>query len=400
MKRVCSCRLILGAILAVIWSGTAAAQTPDPFDNARHRRGALAATPELLLLNVGIDSNVFNEALNPRSDFIFTVRPGSDIWLRAGRMRLEGRTQVALNYFAQYETERSADNTNRARLSFRTQRFIPFVQAGFVTARDRLTPEIDVRVRRQEKSVAVGSDVLLGPKTIVRVGYDHFDTNFNDRVAAGAFAASLDRRETAANASVRYRLTPLTTLVFEGERRVNVFDAASERDATGVRATPGVEFSTGALIQGRAVMGYQRFDFDSSSVRDFTGLVASIDLAYAPRPNARIGFTAERNLEYSFDILQPYYVASGIGANVTQQFSERWSGLARVARRRLNYRQALPRPTDPRIDGVTQLTAGVGFRLGLRSRAEALVALNRRDSLRRDREYTGVRLGSSLIYEF
>lgn len=394
LARMSPLALVIG-LAAPAW-----AQAPDPFDNARHRRGPVAANPEVALTNVGVDTNVFNETRNAKSDFVFGVRPGTDVWVRVGRVRLEGHSHVAFNYFAQYDTERSADTNNSARLEVRGQRLTPFARVGFVSARDRLTPEFDARVRRQEKALTLGTDVSLGARTTVRASFDHFDTNFNDRVAAGAFSASLDHRETSGTASVRYRLTPLTTLVLLTDRQQNRFDFATERDATGIRVTPGVEFDASALIRGTAYLGYRRFNFDAASVRDFTGLVATVNLSYAPRPTLRLGFTADRNLEYSFDIQQPYYVASGIGGDVTQQFSQRWSGSARAVRRRLNYRGAAGRLASPRNDGVTQLSAGLGYRLGLHARAEALLAYNGRDSQLRDREYSGVRLGSSLTYEF
>jgi hypothetical protein len=376
------------------------AQSPDPFDTARHRQGPVAANPELALTNLGVDTNVFNEPTNAKSDFVLGVRPGTDVWVRMGRARIEGHTHVAFNYFSQYDTERSADTYNRARVEVRGQRLTPFAQVGFVSARDRLTPEFDARVRRQEKSLTVGTDVAVGAKTTLRASFDRFDTNFNDSVAAGAFSTSLDHREDSGTVSLRYRLTPLTTLVLLTDRQQNRFDFATERDAIGIRVTPGVEFDAGALIRGTAYLGYRRFDFDDRRVKDFTGLVATVNLSYAPRPTLRLGFTADRNLEYSFDIQQPYYVASGIGGDVTQQFSQRWSGSARAVRRRLNYGGAALRLVSPRNDGVTQLSAGLGYRLGLHARAEALLAYNGRNSELRDREYSGVRLGSSLIYEF
>lgn len=386
--------------LLIGFAAPAWAQSPEPFDNARHRQGPVAANPELALINLGVDTNVFNETANAKGDFVFGVRPGTDVWVRMGRLRVEAHTQVAFLYFAQYDTERSADTDNRARIEVRGQRLTPFAQVGFVSARDRLTPEFDARVRRQEKSLTLGTDVAVGAKTTLRAFFEHFDTNFNDRAAAGAFSASLDHRETSGTASLRYRLTPLTTLVLLTDRQQNRFDFATERDALGIRVTPGVEFDAGALIRGTAYLGYRRFDFDARSVKDFTGLEATVNLSYAPRPSLRLGFTADRNLEYSFDIQQPYYVASGIGGDVTQQFSPRWSGSARATRRRLNYGGATSPLVSPRNDGVTQLSAGLGYRLGLHARAEALLAYNGRDSRVRDREYSGVRLGSSLIYEF
>ena len=42
---------------------------PDPVENARVRMGPVALRPTLIIRDVGIDSNVFNESGTPQEDF-------------------------------------------------------------------------------------------------------------------------------------------------------------------------------------------------------------------------------------------------------------------------------------------------------------------------------------------
>ncbi|MFN8060144.1 MAG: outer membrane beta-barrel protein [Vicinamibacterales bacterium] len=394
--------LLAGVVLACLVSaGPLAGQTtPDPFDTARHRSGALAMNPELALVDLGVDTNVFYEVDAPRRDFTMTFRPAADIWLRAGHLRAAAHTQVALNYFQQFSSERSANTDNRLRLELRGPRLTPFGSVSFLSSRDR-TPEIDARVRRQERSGGAGVDVVVGPRLTARVETNRFVTRYADSSVARGYAIALDRSEQLYRGALRYRATPLTTFVLQADRQANAFTFANERDATTVSVVPGIEFDRAALISGRGFVGYRRFDFTDARLRDFRGLVASVDLGYTLRGQTRFGVTADRNVEYSFEIQQPYYVTSGAGVNLSQQFTERWSAQTQIQQRRLDYRRALLTvAVPPRTDHVTYVSAGLGFRPGLHSRFDLTVSYQRRSSERLDREYDGLRAGGGFLYEF
>ena len=50
--------------------------------------GPLYFTPQVLLKEFGVDSNVFNAAGEPKSDFTFTVGPRADVWIPVARRAL------------------------------------------------------------------------------------------------------------------------------------------------------------------------------------------------------------------------------------------------------------------------------------------------------------------------
>ena len=58
-------------------------EVPDT-DSARVRIGPLFVKPTMALTNLGVDTNVFNDAdsENPQSDFTFTFTPQADLYLR------------------------------------------------------------------------------------------------------------------------------------------------------------------------------------------------------------------------------------------------------------------------------------------------------------------------------
>src|SRR5690242_18349585 len=80
------------AALCLLSASSAAAQLAEPNTrNARMRVGPLALNPTFELLNLGIDTNVFNEPGDQKKrDFTFTLSPRTEAWLKFGRAWLTG----------------------------------------------------------------------------------------------------------------------------------------------------------------------------------------------------------------------------------------------------------------------------------------------------------------------
>ena len=83
-------RLLLSVGVALGMAGAAVAQTypapPDPVENARVRMGPVALRPTLIIRDVGVDSNVFNESGAPQEDFGAIIGGKLDVGLRLSRM--------------------------------------------------------------------------------------------------------------------------------------------------------------------------------------------------------------------------------------------------------------------------------------------------------------------------
>ena len=60
----------------------------DPFEKARFQWGPIRFTPTLEITSLGRDSNVFNEVVNPKSDFTAAIGPAVKMWMRPARTRL------------------------------------------------------------------------------------------------------------------------------------------------------------------------------------------------------------------------------------------------------------------------------------------------------------------------
>ncbi len=120
---------------------------------------------------------------------------------------------------------------------------------------------------------------------------------------------------------------------------VETFDYEKIRDSSGIRVVPGVEFKPLALISGSAKVGFRQLDFKNPAIPDYTGPVASVNLAYTLMGMTRFGVQVDRDVLYSFEQTQPYYVLTGIIGTITQGLSRTWDVQARIGDQRLAYQR-------------------------------------------------------------
>lgn len=405
-------RLPLLVCLA-LWPLSGFAQAPDPFASAKVHIGPFAVTPSIAVTSVGVDTNVFNDWENPKSDFTATLTPAADVWLRLGPARLNLKAAGSYLYFAQYSDQRGFGTTDSARLELPLLHLRPWVGGSFMTVRDRPGYEIDLRLRRTETSVSGGVDLPLSRRTTIgasltrtRVNYDSGETFLGVSVRQ-----ELNRTTTVGTASFRYALTPLTTVVMAADVVQERFDFSPIRDSDGFRIVPGVEFAASALINGSAHVGFRRLSMKTAGMPDYTGPVASVDLGYTLMGVTRFGVKVSRDVEYSFDPNQPYYLLTGVTATVTQAVRGPWSVNARASVQRLAYQTVVqsglsgsgssaPEGLAGRVDVVRAYGGGIGYKLGPSTFFSVNVEYVTRNSAVDLRQYRGLRIGSSVTYGF
>ena len=71
------------------------------------------------------------------------------------------------------------------------------------------------------------------------------------------------------------------------------------------------------------------------------GVISDVDLRYQLRDLTRLAVTVARNLDYSYEVEDPYYVSTGLEATVTQALGSGWDVVARGGRTRLDYKAFL-----------------------------------------------------------
>jgi Putative beta-barrel porin 2 len=389
------------ALFLCVSAAVSAQDPPDPFDTARMRFGPVALTPGVALTNLGVDTNVFNQVENPKKDFTLTLTPQAQAWLRLGRGRLSGQSRLDLVYFQQYSTERSVNSSAEGRFELPLNRFRPFVSDSFIHSRERPGYEIDARARHLENTFTIGGTVKLGAKTDLEISVYRRRTTFDaDAVFQGSRLSDLlNRRENGLRATARYHVTPLTTFLIVGDAQTTRFDLSPIRNADSVRITPGVELEPFALISGRAYVGFRKYDALGSGVPSYMGPVATADVGYTLLGRTRLSMQADRDIAYSFEPLEPYYLLTGVTGTATHRLTNTWDVRGTAGRQRLDFRHVgMAVPGQERVDFVYTYGAGVGYRLGRDMRLGLNIDRYRRTSDRLTRDYNGLRVGASVTY--
>ena len=395
-------RLFLGLILiapATTWAQT---QEPDPWESARWRFGPLAVTPRIELKNLGWDSNVFNETEDPKSSFTTTVGAPIDWWLRFGRARLHGVDYFEGVYFASYPSQGGFNQRHDLTLQVPLNRIRPYVGGYYLSTNDRPGYEIDVRLRRNESELNAGVIIRLASRLDLDVSGRQTAYSYQDEEYAGTpYSTRLNRRTEKFGAQARYRLTPLTTITLLADNVRERFSEYPIRDNDGFRILPGVEFGQYALIQGKVQVGYRNFDTVQTGMPDFSGLVANAELSYAFRGMTRFTVGVSREIYFSFEVLEPFYIQPGLTLSVTQQVTGPWDVQARGGWYRLEYQAAQPLEgvtAAGRVDRYNTFGGGIGYRVGKDIRVGFNVDYFRRESVFYAQDFEGLRAGAAVTY--
>jgi hypothetical protein len=200
-------------------------------------------------------------------------------------------------------------------------------------------------------------------------------------------------------------VTPLTTLSLVVERFGDRFVYSPERDTDSLRILPGVQFKPRALISGSAAVGFRRFMPEHELVLpSFSGLVARVALSYTLLGSTAFGVSYDRELSYSFERLQPYYVDQHVGASIRRALGGRFDVLVSADRHRYAYRDLVvlsgaAAVREERIDTTWNYAASLGYKLGRDGRIGFGFSYWTRSSTTRIfRDYDGLRIGTSVTY--
>jgi hypothetical protein len=389
-------------------AGRATAQTlePEPPANARVRIGPLQVNPTLSLTNIGVDQNVFNDPPeeSPKEDFTATIQPTVAAWLSVGRARVSASIKEELVWYQKYSSERSANTTYAAAWRLPLNRLV--LQAGWKYAKlkDRPGYEIDTRSQRSEVGYNGSAEIRALSKTLFGITATRQSVNFADDVVFRDvnLRDQLNSVSTTVGLTVRHELTPLTSVSVNVTRDEDRFDFSPLRDSDSTGVVGAIALNSFAIIKGTASFGYRDFKPAFSSIPGYQGTVGAADLSYTLLGATRFAVTARRDVQYSYDNDQPYYIESGFDFSVAQQVFGPFDAVARFGNHDLAYRTrvfAFPTTADG-VDNVKSYGAGVGLHLGKELRLGFNVDHIRRDSVVSNRRYKNLRFGSAVTYGF
>ncbi len=388
------------------------AGSPQTIDEIRENYalsfGPVHVDPVFRVKELGVDTNVFNEYGDGRSDFTFTISPKADGVLPfARRGMLKATLGADLVYFANYTSERSVDPLAIVRGEFYTRRVTLFLEEAYVNTRERPSHAIDVRARRAENNFSTGAAGRVGSEFTVEAALRHSTTRFDgDAVDFGqSLAEALNYDSTAFRVIGRYEHSVLTTIGLLVETQTDRFPEAPERDSDSFRVMPGVEFRPRALVTGSAWIGYRNFVPKNPALPLQRGLVSQLALSYTLLDATTFGVTYNRDFRYSYEVLTPYFVDNNIGIFVRRAVGASFDVIAEVNRFRYDY-QAI---TDVAADiagpfGRVDTIRNFGLNFGYRPKRQSRIGLGLSHWSREStgiflRNYDDLRLGLTMTYE-
>ena len=359
-------------------------------------------TPFLAITEIGVDTNVFNQALEPQRDTTATFGPGAQYWVRAGRARVSAKSDVQYTWFREFSNQRSLSTNNDLKIELPMARMTPFVDGVFDHGRVRPGYEIDTRAFRTDSGFGGGMDIGLTAKTGLRLEAHRrrLDYREDEFYFGNSLQETLNHRTDSLGLSWRQKLTPLTTFVVLSEYEKERFDFEASRDAKGLRVMPGFEFDPFALIGGKVFVGFRSFDTNDPLLPNYSGLVADVEANYRARAT-RFDVRVQRDVDYSAEEIEPYYLLTDAGLKVTQKITHRWDVVGMASKQWLDYRriEGLALSDAPsHADHSYRLGGGVGYTLGNSVRVGVDLAYYKRSSPLVLREYDGLRVGGSFTY--
>lgn len=345
------------------------AQTPTGNEGVKLQFGSLSIVPTLAIRNIGVDHNVFNEPVEPKSDFTMTLSPRADIFFEPGRLKLTFSETTDYVYFQDFASERGVNQSVSARVDLDLGVIQPYATIGGANTKDRYNHEVDARARHRDRSYSAGVGLKLFTRTTATVGVRRlryrFDegTTFRGENLADAFNSTVDIVE----GGVSVELTPLTKLAVKVSQEDQRFDNTVDRDSRSLRLMPTLSISPLGLVNGTVAVGFRKFTAEDPALQDFTGLIAEVTAGTTLYERHRLDVTVNRDLSYSYEPVTPYYVHTGASLGWTYQIAGPFDVKLSAGRNSMRYRvrgNDAARPTDT----FFTYSAGAGYRLTRRLR--------------------------------
>ena len=398
-------RAALGAWLLTCFATSAAGQQINIPDTTRARLhiGPALVAPVIDLTNLGVDTNVFNQpADQAQEDFTFTLSPRADVWMKVGPTWISGNIREDLIWYETFASERAANTSAALNWIVPLNRLRFSVGTAYLWARDRPSYEIDARVPRVETQINGAAEVRALSRTFfgVQAGRRHVDFQEGARFVDTALRVELNRVTTNVTVNARNELTPLTSISIDVGRMNDRFDYAPNRDADSTMAGVQVMFDPSALIKGSARVGYRDFEPLDHSVPSYQGATVAVDLSYVLLGSTKFGIQLSRDVQYWYDLNQPYYLQNGISGTIQQQIFGPVDAIAGLGFYSLAYRDRAGTVTlyPDRVDKNRSFNLGVGYHMTSDLRIGVRLEKQWRDTEVGPRQFEGFRIGLAVTY--
>jgi len=389
----------------------AAAQVPPdqlakPWTTAQITFGPIYLAPTFELKDVGIDNNVLNDEVNPKSDLTGTLamRTLAGIHLGGDRLVFQVQQNNAYIWYRRYRSERSIDGTLNFVLELRTAMFRPWVRWDKTKSSQRQGYEIDERAERKTPTFDFGLDFTapfrIGASATMRRARLRFaDTEEYDGTN---LSEALDSNSDAYTGFLRYAFSEYTDFIVGVDYSRDRFTKSPLRDNDSENYYAGVSIKTGTVFTGSATVGFRNQSHLVSTVPNYRGLTANVGMGILPNEFFRFEVNATRDMQYTYQELYPFMIEEGASASMTNRFAEHFDAVYSARWRRLSYNETINGLTSPHSDRTVVLGLGAGYYVGGGSgtRLGLLFEHTQRVSPIAGRSFTNNRISSNYRFSF
>jgi hypothetical protein len=362
----------LGLVLAaLLLAGVRVeAQITAPREAARIEFGTLALYPSLQVVDAGIDDNVFNDTSAPLRDYTLTVASKVLSVLRLGSNELLFQAGDDYVWFRDSISERSNNTQYAVRFNMSASRFKPYIGAEHLRTRVRRSPELDARARRVDRTMLGGIAFELSPRSALMASVRLEDTTYQsgETFRNVALDDALNRSGRGADAGVRYAVTALTTLSVTAGYEEQTFKESHLRDLKRYSVGPTLEFNPEAAIRGRVVTAFELFEPSDPTLEKRMGAAYQALLNWSLYGRTTFDLAAGRNITYSYQDTEPYYLLTNVRLVVTQPLPGWFEFYGGYDWEHMAYewsRNAIATlGKSDRVDRLTGVSGGFGMRVG------------------------------------
>jgi hypothetical protein len=395
-------RVAAGIVLGLLGAGVPAAaqSSPELPETSPFRTGPVSFYPSVLLQDVGLDSNVYNSWTNPQEDFTFTISPRLQAGVTSGSVRVVTTGSAGFAYYQTFKDQQAVNGATSIKFERLSGRLRPFGGADLLRARERRGEDMDVRVRSTRNAANAGADVQLSPVTALTAWVRRDQVKYDDteQFLGVSLAEQLNSTSQLVAGGAKFAVTPLTTITVAAEYQRDRFQSSPVRDSNSVRVASTVDFDAAAIVTGRASLGFRRFMPLDTRLPASRSLVGSASLSHTLMQVTRFDVTADRDIDYSFDPIQPFFVRNEVRLTVSQRIAGPFEAIGITGRRRVRYEVLEGAAVEPRRESTNTFGGGVAVRVGEDMRFMLTYDRATRRATGSGREYERRRVLGSITY--
>ena len=356
--------------------------------------------PGLVIDELGVDSNIFDEAVDPNQAWVFRGKPDAAFFSAVRFAKLSAYLGSQFAYYNGYPEEHSLNYEYRGRLDLLISRMHPFIGGGETNSRSRPTVEIDIRADRKETELSGGFAFDLGPHQQIYGAASRYRSHFFNSIEEGVdLSTALNHDTITYSGGIQTDLTPLMTLTLFGALGNDEFESMASRNTENRSVTASVQIGAEAVISGNIAVTYLDTKPADPLVLSYHGVNMAAGIAYPFKEIGRLSGSVSHGLQYSFDSTEAYYIETSASLAYTHRLFGEVDAQLRGSKSWLDY--GYREGTPARQDTVAAAAAGFGYNLKNRTRISVNYELSqRRSPAFPERNFDRTRIFLSWAYAF